>query len=127
MFLIVWTFLRRTIFSLKWWKKHWYIPWLLLVSGFVWVFTAGRTSIVSFIKKSQEIREEERTKIEEIETKNKEDVLKLEEAAKEEKDKISESTKAKIEVEKKKIKKQQDLIRGNSEAINKDLNDVIRD
>jgi len=123
----VWAFLRRTIFSLTWWKLHWYLPWLFLVVAITWFFTGGRGSAASFIKSSQKIKEESQEKIKELETKSKIKIAELETAAKEKKEKIRENTELKIEAEKKRIKKQQELLRGNSEAINKELNDAIQD
>ena len=125
--LLVWSFLRRTIFSLKWWKKHWYLPWIFLAGLVVWVLTAGRMSIPSFVKKTNEIRDEERTNIKKIEASSKEEVRKLEAAAEKDKEAVSARTKEKIDTEKKKIKKQQELIRGDGEAINKALNNAIQD
>ena len=115
----VWAFLRRTIFSLTWWKLHWYLPWLFLVVAITWFFTGGRGSAASFIKSSQKIKEESQEKIKELETKSRIKIVELE--------KIRENTELKIEAEKKRIKKQQELLRGNSEAINKELNDAIKD
>tara|TARA_Y100001973_G_C5206208_1_gene341686 strand:- start:3510 stop:3890 length:381 start_codon:yes stop_codon:yes gene_type:complete len=125
--LLVWSFLRRTIFSLKWWKKHWYLPWIFLAGLVVWVLTAGRMSIASFVKKTNEIQDEERTNIKNIEASSKEEVRKLEAAAEKDKEAVSARTKEKIDTEKKKIKKQQELIRGDGEAINKALNNAIQD
>ena len=125
--LLVWSFLRRTIFSLKWWKKHWYLPWIFLAGLVVWVLTAGRMSIASFVKKTNEIQDEERTNIKKIEASSKEEVRKLEAAAEKDKEAVSARTKEKIDTEKKKIKKQQELIRGDGEAINKALNNAIQD
>jgi biopolymer transport protein ExbB/TolQ len=123
----VWAFLRRTIFSLTWWKTHWYLPWVFLVTVIVWTFTGGRGSAVSFIKTSQKIKEEEREKIKELQAKTTDKIRKLETSAKEKKERIAEETKIKIEEEKEKIKKRQELLRGDSEAINKELNDVLQD
>lgn len=123
----VWAFLRKTIFSLTWWKTHWYLPWVFLLTVIIWVFTGGRGSAVSFIKTSQKIKEEEREKIKELQAKTTDKIRKLETSAKEKKERIAEETKNKIEKEKEKIKKQQELLRGNSEAINKELNDALED
>jgi vacuolar-type H+-ATPase subunit H len=123
----IWAFLRRTIFSLTWWKTHWYLPWVFLVTVVVWTITGGRGSAASFIKTSQKIKEEERKKIKELETKANTNIRKLEDSAKEKKERIAEKTKNQIEVEKEKIKKQQELLRGDSEAINKELNDALQD
>lgn len=123
----VWAFLQRTIFNLTWWKTHWYLPWVFLVTVIVWTFTGGRGSAVSFIKTSQKIKEEERKKIKELQAKTTDKLRKLENSAKEKKERITEETKIKIEEEKEKIKKRQELLRGDSEAINKELNDVLQD
>ncbi len=93
----------------------------------VWVLTAGRMSIASFVKKTNEIQDEERTNIKNIEASSKEEVRKLEAAAEKDKEAVSARTKEKIDTEKKKIKKQQELIRGDGEAINKALNNAIQD
>ena len=123
----VWAFLRKTIFSLTWWKTHWYLPWVFLLTVIIWVFTGGRGSAVSFIKTSQKIKEEEQEKIKELQAKTTAKIKKLETSAKEKKERIAEETKNKIEKEKEKIKKRQELLRGNSEAINKELNDALED
>ena len=103
------------------------MPWVFLLTVIIWVFTGGRGSAVSFIKTSQKIKEEEQEKIKELQAKTTAKIKKLETSAKEKKERIAEETKNKIEKEKEKIKKRQELLRGNSEAINKELNDALED
>ena len=91
----------------------------------VWIFTGGRGSALNLIKRTTEIKQEEREKVEDIRRKSIEAEAKLERAATLRKEEIRKRMDAKIEAEKQRIKKQQDLIRGDSEAINKDINDAL--
>tara|TARA_R110002020_G_scaffold26270_14_gene84870 strand:+ start:10789 stop:11181 length:393 start_codon:yes stop_codon:yes gene_type:complete len=121
----VWHFLEETVFSLKWWKKNWYLPWFFIVSVVTWVLTGGRGSTLNLIKRTNKIKEKEREVIKEITRKNDKAVTALEESARLEKQNIQNETKNKIATQETNLKKEQDAIKDDSEAINKDLNDTL--
>ena len=121
----VWQFLKRTVFSLKWWKENWYLPWFFIVGMVVWIFTGGRGSALNLIKRTNKIKEEERETIKEIERKSDEAVTKLEESSRLEKQTIKKETEKKIAAQETELEKEQDAIKDDSEAINKDLNDAL--
>ena len=103
---LIWRFLCKTIFSLTWWKEHWYLPWLFIAGIVGWVISGGRGSALSLIKEAEaKIERESNLKKEAVRTK----------------------AVARLEAEKTRLRKQQELLKGNSEAINKDLNDVLND
>ena len=85
----VWHFLEETVFSLKWWKKNWYLPWFFIVSVVTWVLTGGRGSTLNLIKRTNKIKEKEREVIKEITRKNDKAVTALEESARLEKQNIT--------------------------------------
>ena len=121
----VWHFLEETVFSLKWWKKNWYLPWFFIVSVVTWVLTGGRGQTLNLIKRTNKIKEKEREVIKEITRKNDKAVTALEESARLEKQNIQNETKNKIATQETNLKKEQDAIKDDSEAINKDLNDTL--
>jgi biopolymer transport protein ExbB/TolQ len=121
----VWQFLKRTVFSLKWWKENWYLPWFFIVGLVVWIFTGGRGSALNLIKRTNKIKEEERETVKEIERKSDKAVSALEESARLEKASIQKETQEKITAQEAAIKKAHDAIKDDSEAINKELNDAL--
>tara|TARA_R110002051_G_scaffold296238_1_gene362281 strand:+ start:57 stop:449 length:393 start_codon:yes stop_codon:yes gene_type:complete len=127
LFYKIWQFLKSTIFNLIWWKTHWYLPWLFLVGTVVWIFTGGRGSVINLVKRTNEIKAEERSVIEDIRRKNIEEEAKLERKAALKREAIKKKTEERISAEKTRIKKQQELIRDNSDAINKDINDALNE
>ena len=121
----MWQTLKRTVFSLKWWKENWYLPWFFIVGGVVWVLTGGRGSAINLIKRTNKIKEEERKTIEDIERKSDDAVEALEEKAKEKKEDIRKETEKKIAAQENELDEAQDAIKDDSEAINRDLNDAL--
>ena len=121
----VWQFLKRTVFSLKWWKDNWYLPWFFIVGLVVWIFTGGRGSALNLIKRTNKIKEEERETVKEIERKSDKAVSALEESARLEKASIQKETQEKITAQETALEKEHDAIKDDSEAINKELNDAL--
>ena len=123
----VWAFLRRTIFNLVWWKKNWYLPWLFLLGIVVWLVTGGRGSAAGLVKKTNQIRKEERETIDRLNAESRRVETALEEAANAKRERVKKAAQEKLEREKNKLKKERELLRGDSEAINKNLNDALND
>tara|TARA_Y100001973_G_C5143838_1_gene304330 strand:- start:309 stop:698 length:390 start_codon:yes stop_codon:yes gene_type:complete len=127
LFYPAWKFLQRTVFSLKWWREHWYLPWLF-IAGFVgWLLSGGRGSVLSLVKKTTEIRSEERDNIIDIRRKHIEREAQIEREVQRRKAEIKAQGVKDLEELKSRIKKERQMLSGNSEAINKDLNDALDD
>jgi len=124
---LIWRFLCKTIFSLTWWKEHWYLPWLFIAGIVGWVISGGRGSALSLIKRTTEIRKEERNNVIDIRRHHIEEEAKIERESNLKKEAVRTKAVARLEAEKTRLRKQQELLKGNSEAINKDLNDVLND
>jgi flagellar motility protein MotE (MotC chaperone) len=118
---------KRTLFSAKWWKDHWYIP--LIFTGFllVWILRGGRgdSPVVNLSKKIVSIKEKERKKV----TKIKEDAKAKEKAIDDdletETKKVKTETEEKIKKLEKQIENDKERLQDNSEEVNKLFNDVI--
>lgn len=123
----IWKFLKRTVFSLTWWKTHWYLPWVFIAALLMWIMTGGSGSPLALFKRFINIRADERESITRIEERNVKVEKELEETAEKAKDKVKDEIDSKLEREKQKLKKERELLSGNSEAVNKALNDILND
>ena len=121
----IWKTLKRTVFSLKWWKENWYLPWFFVVGLLVWIVSSVRGSAANFIKRTSGLIETERETIKEIERKSDEEETKLEEKARLEKQVIREETEDKLDAQEAEIEKKNNAIKDDSEAINKEINDAL--
>ena len=123
----IWAFLRRTVFSLVWWKKNWYLPWLFLFGMIIWLVTGGRGSAAGLVKKTNQIKREEREVIDRLTAESRRIETALENAAREKREKVKKAAEDKLALEKARLKKERELTRGDGEAINKNLNDALND
>ncbi len=126
-FYLAWQAARRTVFSFAWWKEHWYLPWLFIAGMLGWVVSGGRGSVVSLTKKTNEIRAKERDNVIDIRKKHIEREARIEREVQRRKAEIQAQSVKDLEEVKARIKKERELLSGDSEAINKDLNDALDD
>ena len=124
-FYLAWKFLQRTVFSLKWWKEHWYLSWLFLAGVVGWLLSGGRGSVLSLVRKTTEIRAEERNNVIDIRRKRVEKEAQIEREVQRKKAEVKAKAAADLEDLKARIKKEREILSGNSEAINKDINDAL--
>ena len=124
---VVWKFLCRTVFSITWWREHWYLPWLFIAGVVGWLLSGGRGSVLSLVKKTNEIKSTTRDKVVDIRRKNVEAEAAIERKAQERKAEIQAKAAADLAEVKARIKKERELLKGDSEAINSDLNDALND
>jgi len=124
-FYLAWKFLQRTIFSLKWWKEHWYLPWLFLAGAIGWLLSGGKGSAPSLVRKTTEIRTEERNNVIDIRRERIKEEAVIERKANLKKEEVKNKATADLKALKARIKKEREILSGNSEAINKDLNDAL--
>jgi cobalamin-dependent methionine synthase I len=126
-FYLAWRMACRTIFSFAWWKERWYLPWLFMLGILGWVVSGGRGSVVSLTKKTNEIRSKERGNVIDIRKKHIEREAQIEREVRRRKAEIRTQSVKDLEELKARIKKERELLSGDSEAINKDLNDALDD
>jgi len=90
-----------------------------------WLLSGGRGSVLSLVRKTTEIRAEERDNVINIQRKRIEAEATLEKEAQKKKEEVKANAVVALEAQKARIKKERELLKGDSEAINKDLNDAL--
>jgi len=121
----IWQTLKRTVFSLKWWKENWYLPWFIVVGLLVWIVGGVRGSVANLIKRTTKIKADEREVIDEITRKSEKEESNIEEKARLEKQTIKEETEDKIDAQETAVEKAHNAIENDSEAVNKEINDAL--
>ena len=86
---------------------------------------AGRGSVLSLVRKTTEIRAEERSNVIDIHRKRVEKEAQIEREVQRKKAEVKAKAAADLEDLKARIKKERELLSGNSDAINKDINDAL--
>jgi len=122
----VYTWCTRTIFSAKWWKDHWWIPFVFL--GFILLRLMGGSSpVVRLSKKINKIKEKERKDISKIKKEKIDKEEKIDRDVDDRLEEVNRETEKKIDELKEKIKEDNKKIKGDSEKINDALNDILED
>lgn len=118
--------LKLSLLSADWWKKHWYKLVIVFLVILTWSLMSKRhNKLGKFVLKVEEIKKDSRDKILELEIKESKEKLKLEEEKKEKQRLVKEKAEAELEAAVERIKAKNELLKNDSESINKALNDMF--
>jgi len=117
---------KETIFTAKWWKEHWYLPFVFLGFVLMWMF-GGKSPVIKLNQKIHDIKEKERKSILELKKKEKATNKLIDKTLEKEKEKVKEETENKIDDLKERIKEDNKKIKDDSDKINDALNDILGD
>lgn len=125
----IWSWCKKTIFTVKWWKDHWWLPLVFLGLSLLWILTAGRGSspVIRLSQKINKIKEKERQDISKIKEDAKDKEKDIDVDLEKDKDKVSHDTEKKIDELKERIKDDNEKIKDDSDKINSALNDILED
>jgi sugar phosphate permease len=118
---------KHTVFSTRWWKEHWWVPFVFLFGVVVWLLTKGRNSPVRKVsERINKIRKKEREEIDRVKIETAQLNAKIDDEAREKIKNAVAETKKMMDDSEDQNEKFKDIVKDNSEAINKALNDVIK-
>ena len=120
----IWGWCKRTIFTAKWWKNHWYLPFAFLGFVLFWAM-GGKSPVIKLNEKINNLKEKEREDVKKIKKSSKAKEKDIEKNLKEDKDKVKKETEKNIDDLKERIKEDNKKIKGDSEKINDALNDIL--
>ncbi len=109
-----------------WIKHYWYIPVIVFMAGIIYLIGKDRGSVAKTVEKINKVKEKEREEVRKIEQEFEEKQKISQKETKEEQEKIRDAADVKLEKLKKRIQDDLKEIKGDSESIDGELEDLLK-
>ena len=118
---------KRTIFSTRWWRNHWWVPFVFLFGMVMWLLTKGRYNPVRKVsERINKIRKKDREETAKAHLQLAQRTIEIDEEARKKIKKVVEDTRKLMSGAEDENEKFKEIVKDNSEAINKALNDAAK-
>jgi len=118
---------KHTVFSTRWWRDHWWVPFVFLFGIVMWLLTKGRNNPVREVsERLNKIRKKDREETAKAQLQLAKKTAEIDETARQKIKKVVKDTKKLMDESEDQNEKFKEIIKNNSEAINKALNDASK-